>query len=165
MVFSPRQINAAGVFLAVSAMLFAYIFLQHYLELDPCPLCMVDRALVLGSGLFFLIGLVHNPASLLLQRIYAGFAGLFALAGVLVCWRHIYLQNLPADKVPDCAPGLDYMLETLPLTETLSIIFNSSGECADIQWSFLGLSIPEQTLIVFNGLLALALYQLFKRRA
>ena len=54
------------------------------------------------------------------------------------------------------------MLDTLPLSETLSIIFNTSGECADIQWSFMGLTIPEQTLLVFNGLLAIGLYQLLR---
>lgn len=163
-VFTPRQINACGVLLAITAMLFAYYFLQRHLELDPCALCMVDRALVVGSGAFFLIALIHNPG-ISGQRLYAIGSGLFALGGVLVCWRHIYLQHLPKDLVPACAPGLEYMLETLPLAETFRLIFNSSGECADIQWSLMGLSIPVQTLIVFNMLLGLALYQLYRPRS
>lgn len=159
--FPSRVVNGLGLLLAVTSYLFAYFFLQLYLELEPCPLCMIDRVFVIASGVFFLLALVHNPNATG-QRIYGFLAGLMALAGIMVCWRHIYLQNLPKDLVPNCAPGLDYMLETLPVSETLSIIFNTSGECADIQWSFLGLTIPEQTLLVFNGLFAIALYQLFR---
>ncbi|MCG8312334.1 MAG: disulfide bond formation protein B [Pseudomonadales bacterium] len=156
-----RAVNGLGLLLAVTSYLFAYFFLQLYLELEPCPLCMIDRVFVVASGLFFLLALIHNPKAVG-QRIYGFFAALMALAGIMVCWRHIYLQNLPEDLIPNCAPGLDYMLETLPIGETLSIIFNTSGECADIQWSFLGLTIPEQTLLVFNALFAIALYQLFR---
>lgn len=158
---NARLVNGLGLLLAVVSILFAYFYLQLYLGLAPCPLCMIDRIFVTGAGLFFLLALIHNPG-VTGQRIYGGLASLNALAGVLVCWRHIYLQNLPEELVPNCAPGLDYMLDTLPLSETLSIIFNTSGECADIQWSFMGLTIPEQTLLVFNGLLAIGLYQLLR---
>ncbi len=158
---NARLVNGLGLLLAVVSILFAYFYLQLHLGLAPCPLCMIDRIFVTGAGLFFLLALIHNPG-VTGQRIYGGLASLNALAGVLVCWRHIYLQNLPEELVPNCAPGLDYMLDTLPLSETLSIIFNTSGECADIQWSFMGLTIPEQTLLVFNGLLAIGLYQLLR---
>ena len=158
---SSRLVNGLGLLLAVVSILFAYFYLQLHLGLAPCPLCIIDRIFVAGAGLFFLLALAHNPGATG-QRIYGGLASLNALAGVLVCWRHIYLQNLPEDLVPNCAPGLDYMLDTLPLSETLSIIFNTSGECADIQWTFMGLTIPEQTLLVFNALLALGLYQVFR---
>ena len=159
-----RIINGLGVFGAISSMLFAVLFLQGYLELEPCPLCVVDRALVITIGSLFLLALIHNPA-LTGQRIYGALAALVALTGVGVCWRHIWLQNLPEALVPSCGPGLDYMLDTLPISETLQIVFTASGECADIQWSFIGLSIPEQTLIVFNGFLLLALIQVFRKKA
>lgn len=158
---NARLVNGLGLLLAVTAYAFAYFFLQLYLGLEPCPLCIIDRIFVTGAGLFFLLALLHNPRAVG-QRIYGGLASLMALTGVVVCWRHIYLQNLPEELVPNCAPGLDYMLDTLPLSETLTIIFNTSGECADIQWQFLGLSITEQTLLVFNALLAIGLYQVFR---
>lgn len=158
---NSRLVNGLGVLLAVTAYSFAYFFLQLYLGLAPCPLCIIDRIFVVGAGIFFLLAFIHNPG-VTGQRIYGFFAALMSLAGILVCWRHIYLQNLPKDAIPSCAPGLDYMLDTLPLSETLTIIFNTSGECADIQWQFLGLTIPEQTLLVFNALFAIALYQLFR---
>ncbi|PIE42037.1 MAG: disulfide bond formation protein B [Gammaproteobacteria bacterium] len=160
---NPRLVNGLGVLLAITSYLFAYFFLQVYLELEPCPLCMIDRIFVTAAGLFFLLAFIHNPATFG-QRIYGLFAALMALAGILVCWRHIYLQNLPTDLIPSCAPDLDYMLEVLPTNEMLSIIFNTSGECADTQWVFLGFTIPEQTLMVFNVLFALGLYQVFRPR-
>jgi disulfide bond formation protein DsbB len=143
-------------------MLFALYFLQGYLGLEPCPLCMVDRVLVIGAGASFLLALLHNPAAIG-RRLYAGAGALFNLSGIGVCLRHIWLQNLPKDAIPTCAPGLDYMLETLPMTETLRIIFTTSGECAEVAWTFLGLSIPEQTLIVFVGLLALNWVELTRK--
>ncbi len=157
-----RIINGLGVAGAIASMLFAVIYLQQTLGLEPCPLCIIDRILVVTLGVIFFAALIHNPGSTG-RKIYATLAALTALAGIGVNIRHIWLQNLPKDAIPSCAPDLDYMLETLSLNETLSIIFNTSGECADIQWTFLGLTIPEQTLLVFVGFLGLSLIQLFRR--
>ena len=160
---SSRIINGLGALGAICSMLFALLFLQQYLGLDPCPLCVVDRVLVISLGCIFFLATIHNPG-IIGQRIYGLLAGIVALTGVAVCWRHIWLQNLPEDLVPSCGPGLDYMMETLPIGETLEIIFTASGECADIQWSFMNLSIPEQTLLVFNGFLLLSLVQIFRKK-
>lgn len=157
-----RIINGLGVFGTVVSMLFAYLYLQQYLGLPPCPLCMIDRAIVVALGILFFIALIHKP-NLIGQRIYAVLTALVASTGIAVCIRHIWLQNLPKDQIPTCAPDLDYMLDVLPLSETLSVIFNTSGECADTQWTFMNLSIPEQTLLVFTGFLGLSAIQLFRK--
>ncbi|NIP22849.1 MAG: disulfide bond formation protein B, partial [Phycisphaerae bacterium] len=96
--------------------------------------------------------------------IYSSFALLFSGLGIAVCWRHLWLQSLPKDQVPECSPGLEYMLDTFPISETIHTIFNSAGECADIQWSFLGLSIPAQTMLVFIGFALLSLFQILRRK-
>ncbi len=69
----------------------------------------------------------------------------------MVAGRHVWLQNLPADQVPERGSGLEYMLDAFPLTETLSLVFRGSGECADVQWVFLGLTIPGWTLVIFTA--------------
>jgi disulfide bond formation protein DsbB len=69
------------------------------------------------------------------------------VAGLGVAGRHLWLQSLPADQVPDCGMGLNYMLETMPLTEVFSQLFYGSGECAEVYWTFLGLSMPAWTFI------------------
>ena len=161
---ASRQINALGLLICIASIAFAYFFLQLYLGLDACPLCLIDRGLVMLAGVFFLLGFIFDPAQLG-RRLLASGALLFSSLGIAVCVRHLWLQSLPADQVPECSPGLDYMLETFPIGETLHTIFNSAGECAEIQWSLLGLSIPAQTLILFVVLAAIALELLTRKSA
>ena len=140
---SPRAVNLVGFAGTVISMLFAIVVLEKMVGLEPCPLCMIDRVIVVVLGVLFLIAALHNPRALG-QRLYAGLITLVSLTGVAVCARHIWLQNLPPEEVPTCAPGLDYMLEALPVSETLRLIFTTSGECAKIDWTFLGLTYPSK---------------------
>lgn len=156
------MVNGLGAMINVAAMLFAVLFLEKTLYLEPCPLCIIDRLIVAGMALIFLLAVLHNPARVG-QRIYGFLAFSLAVTGMSVAGRHIWLQNLPADQVPECGATLDYMLETAPLLETLDFIFNGSGECAEVQWTFLGLTIPEQTLLLFTALAALSLVQVLRK--
>ncbi|MEY8262985.1 MAG: disulfide bond formation protein B, partial [Bermanella sp.] len=81
-----------------------------------------------------------------------------ALLGVFVAGRHVWIQSLPADQVPTCGPSLEYMVETLPWAEVLSVMLRGNGNCADAQWSLLGLSMPMWVLLCFAGFLLLAGY-------
>ncbi|HEC12017.1 MAG TPA: disulfide bond formation protein B [Acidiferrobacteraceae bacterium] len=159
---SYRLTNVLGLLACVAAILFAVLILQGTLNLEPCPLCIVDRVIIMTLALVFLVAVVHNPKRLG-QRIYAGINLVLVTLGFLVGARHVWLQHLPADQVPECGPGLDYMLDVFPLSKTLKMVFSGSGECAEIQWQFLGLSIPEQTLLLFLALTALVLLQLFRK--
>lgn len=159
---SYRILNALGVLGAITSICFAYFYLQQHLGLDACPLCLIDRGIVISIGACFLLAFALNPAKLG-QRILSGIAFLFSGLGIAVCWRHLWLQSLPKDQVPECSPGLEYMLETFPIGETLRTIFYSAGECAEIQWTFMGLSIPAQTMLVFIGFALLALIQMLRK--
>ena len=81
-----------------------------------------------------------------------------SFGGAGVAARHIWLQNLPAEDVPACGPGLDFMLDTFPLSDVLAMVFSGSGECAEISWMFLGLSMPVWVLIAFLGLSIYAIW-------
>ena len=70
--------------------------------------------------------------------------------------------EVPADQVPACGPGLNYMLDVFPLQSVIQEVLAGSGECAEMDWSFLGLSLPAWSLVVFTGLLLVALVQLFR---
>lgn len=159
---SYRQINLLGLVTCVTAMLFAVGFLQHYLMLDPCPLCVITRVIVISMSVVFFVALIHNPAQLG-QRIYALLAIAVGLIGLGVQFRHIWLQNLPPDQVPACGPGLEFLLETQPIFSALRTVFEGSGDCAEIDWIFLGLTIPMQTALLFAFLLALAIWQLVRK--
>ena len=85
-----------------------------------------------------------------------------ALLGMLwsvgVAARHVWIQHLPPDQVPSCGPGLDYWMDTLPIAQVFKEVFKGSGECAVIDWTFLGFSIPEMSLAFFGVLLLLIVW-------
>lgn len=157
-----RTVNGIGLMVIVAAMLFALFYLEGVLYLEPCPLCIIDRVVLTGIGLVFLLAAMHNPGRTG-QRGYAGLNLVLVGLGGAVAGRHVWLQHLPADKVPECGASLEYMLETLPLNQTLRKVLQGSGECAEVQWTLLGFSIPEQTLLLFAGLGGLVLLQLLRR--
>ena len=147
---SRRALNFIGVAACAGLMGFA-LFAQHVLLLQPCPLCVLQRVAVISLGIVFLVAALHNTAGLG-RIIYAVLLGLAVAGGAIVAGRHAWLQQLPPDQVPACGPGLDYMLETFPLGETMKMVFSGSGECAEIAWQFLGLSMPVWVLIWLFGL-------------
>jgi len=83
--------------------------------------------------------------------------------GLAIAGRQVWLQSLPPDLVPECGPGLEYMFQAFPLTEALSMVLRGSGECAEVQWVFLGLTIPGWNLVVFSGFILLGLWALLAR--
>ncbi len=159
---SPRLVFAGLTLLAVIAMLFARVFLEEALGLAPCPLCMTQRVFVVLLGLIAFVAAVHNPPGWG-RRIYGGLCTLAAVTGGAVAARHVWLQHLPEDQVPACGPSLEYMLDTLPFTETLKLVLMGDGNCAETLWTFLGLTIPEQTLLLFIALGVIALWQTLRR--
>lgn len=155
---SPRLVFVGLVLLAITSMLFARLYLQEFLSLDACPLCMTQRVFVVSWGMFALIGALHNPQGWGI-RVYAALCGLAAFIGAAIAARHIWLQHLPEDQVPACGPSLEYMLENLPFSDTMSIVLMGDGNCAEIAWSLLGFSIPEQTFAVFCVAILICFWQ------
>ncbi len=127
--------------------------------MEPCPLCMAQRIMFYASGMLFILASIHNPA-LVGQRIYASIIMLFSCGGIGLASRQLWLQSLPADQVPACGPGLDYMIDVLPWTEVLAVMVRGTGDCAEVQWVFMSLTIPGWSLVTFVGLLLLCLFQM-----
>ena len=155
-----RTINFCAFLFCFISLAFAYFFLEKRLQLEPCPLCIIDRGIFILMGLLFLIAALHNPARLG-QRIYAGINLVLVILGMIVGARHVWLQHYPPQG--GCAAGLDYMLQHFPLSEVIRRVFAGSPDCSEVQWRFLGLSIPEQTLLVFLAFAVAILFQLFRK--
>ncbi|WP_227368580.1 disulfide bond formation protein B [Halomonas sp. M20] len=153
--YNLRQWSLAG--LAFCALMMGVaLALQYVVGLTPCPLCILQRIAVLSAALVFLVAAIHNPRGK--GGVVYGVLGLVAAgAGAVVAGRHVWLQSLPPSEVPSCGPGLDYMMEILPLWDVLSRILSGSGECAEIDGLWWGLTLPQWTLI---GFLCLALIPL-----
>jgi len=150
-------------FIACALLIVYALYTQYYLKLDPCPLCIFQRIGIMAMGVLFLMGALQNPATLG-RRIYAMMIALAGLLGASVALRHIWIQHLPKNLVPACGPGLDFMLDTFPLSKTLKMVFTGSGECAEVSWNFLGLSMPEWVLICYLLLIVGALWSGFCKR-
>ena len=158
---SRRALNLLGA--AICAALLGYaLYLQHGLGLEPCPLCIFQRIGMLALGLVFLVAGLHGPGRTG-ARIYGVLAGLSALGGASVSARHLWLQSLPPDQVPSCGPGLGYLFDTFPFGDALKQVFSGSGECAKIDWTFLGQSMPFWVLLCFVGLGVAALVNGWRR--
>lgn len=151
-------------FLACAALLAFAVFLQLHDGLEPCPLCIFQRVAFAALGVVLLIGGLHGPRSTAGRRVYGVLALLAALAGIAVAGNHVRLQHLPPDQVPACGPGLDYMLEAMPIGGVVRKVMTGSGECAKVDWTFLGLSMPEWSLLWFVLLAAWVAWAAFRRR-
>ncbi|MEQ6290755.1 disulfide bond formation protein B [Vogesella sp. GCM10023246] len=156
MKLSQRQGFAAIAVVCAAAMGYA-LYAQHVLGLEPCPLCIFQRVGIIATGILAALFALINPRQWA-AKLAALLVGLAALAGGAVSAWHVYLQHLPKDQVPACGPGLDFMLETLPLSQVLATVFKGSGECAEINWVFLGQSMPLWTGLLFLALIAAALW-------
>ncbi len=152
-----RKLNLTIVLIVMLAMLFALYYLEGVLLLDPCPLCMVDRGILVVIAVICLIAFVHNSSGSM-RWVYSIVAGLFSVFGIGVAARHIWLQGLPPDQVPECGPDLSYMLDVFPLGDVIKRIFTGSGQCAEVSWTFLGFTIPQQTLFLFILIFVLVIF-------
>ena len=140
-----RLLFLAG-FLLCAVLIAAALYFQYAAGLSPCPLCIFQRVAFIATGVILLGGFLHHPRRWG-RRVYAALGCIAALLGAAVAGRHVWLQNLPAEQVPECGPGLEFMLEAFPLRKMFELVLRGSGECAEVQWALFGLSMPAWSLV------------------
>ena len=158
---SPRLGFALAALACALLLGFGY-FLQFVKGLEPCPLCLLQRGFFYAVFAVCVVGALHGP----LGRgriVYGVLAFLVAAGGAAVASRQVWLQHLPKDQVPQCGPDLFFMLQNFPLSQTLQKLIAGSGECAEVDWTFLGFSIAEWSLVWFCVLGAYALWLAARR--
>jgi len=131
------------------------LYMQYFMELIPCALCMTQRVFIIAVGVIALIAWLHASISSLGNaglRVYNLLGMLMAIIGGAFSLRHLWLQSLPEDLAPACGPSLSYLLDTVPFFEALTVLLKGDGNCAEISWSLLGVTIPGWTLVAFIGL-------------
>lgn len=136
-----RILNSIAFLSTLALMLGAFFYFQRYLNLPPCNLCILQRIGTMVVAVFFLVLVIWNPKPLAHRVVAAlGAFAAFVVAGIAL--YHVYLQNLPPELVPACGPNIGYMMEAFGFWEALMEVFASPGDCAEVHWRFLGLSIP-----------------------
>lgn len=147
-------------FLACAGLLGMGAYFQLVQGLEPCPLCISQRIAIFVTGVVFLIAAIHNPRKMGVKR-YAILGTITALLGGSISTRHVWLQHLPPDKVPECGPELSYMFEYFPIFDTLKFMLSGTGDCAKVDWTLLGFSMPVWTLLAFLILATLSFLQIW----
>jgi protein dithiol:quinone oxidoreductase len=140
-----RTGNVLGFLGCVGLIAYA-LYVQYGMGLEPCPLCILQRVAVITAGLLFLAAFLHNPRDRG-ARVYGVLIDFAALLGILVAARHIWIIAQPPGAVAECGASLEYMMDVLPLHEVLGKVLTGSGECAKIDWHFLGLNMPTWVLM------------------
>jgi protein dithiol:quinone oxidoreductase len=140
-----RALNLGGA-VACAAMLAYALYAQYGLGLEPCPLCIFQRVALFALGLVFLAAALQHPRGAG-RYVYAGLAGVAALATAALATRHLYIQSQPPGSIPSCGAPLEVMLRFSPLTEVVRKVLAGGGECSQVNWSFAGLAMPAWVLV------------------
>ncbi len=159
---TPR-ITFAAIFLACASLLAIGLYLQEQEGLEPCPMCILQRYAFVAVGLAALVGAIHGPRGGIALKAYGGLIALFSIAGGGVAMRHSYLQHFPP-KVESCGTDLEFLVNTFPISQALPKIFAGTGSCSKVDWTLLGLSIPEWAIVWFAIFLATAAWVAFLRK-
>lgn len=139
------------------------LILQYGFNLEPCPLCVLARIVVILLTINFAMAFWHNPKKNG-QLAYIVIALFLISVGIGITGYHLWLLNLPADKVPSCGPSLNYLITHLPIKDALLAIFQSTGECAKNPQKILYVPLPGWTLLAFALLEIGAVWALFKTK-
>ncbi|MGO2233744.1 MAG: disulfide bond formation protein B [Marinomonas sp.] len=146
---TARRFHGLVAFAAFALLAVAF-YMEYQMGLEPCPLCMLQRIV------FFCVGVVSLVSALTAnekaRKIFSWLVVVLSFAGAALAIRHLYLQSLPMDELPACLPGLSYMFEVFPWQEIMQAMVMGTGECGDVVWTFLGISIPGWTLVAFIGM-------------
>jgi len=148
-------------FFGCTFLILVALFIEHYMLLEPCPLCILQRIMVIITGIIALLAAIHNPRELGI-KVYGVLVIAAAGTGGGIAIRQLWLQSLPKDQVPACGASLDYLLDVFPVMDVLSMILTGDGTCAEVLFTFLGISIPGWTLVGFVGLVVIGLFQIMR---
>jgi disulfide bond formation protein DsbB len=159
--FRPQYFT--GFVVCAALLAYAY-YVQFALGIEPCPLCIFQRIVFIAMGIFFLAGAIHNPAATG-RRVYGVLLLLTACVGVGIAAWHVWVQHQPPDPMAGCAPGWNYMIDNFPISKVLKMAFTGEADCAQITWTFLGVSMPAWTLVTYVFIGAGAVWAGFKRRS
>jgi len=147
---TPRKLALAGFFVCIAMIGFA-LYLQYFVNLEPCPLCMLQRICYTLLAVIFLAAALHGPGKTGVQ-IYASLGIVTAAVGLGLATRHVWLQWYPP-KESACTADLFFQLQRFPVLSVLQKALRATGDCAVVDWTFLGLSLAQWSWLGFLALL------------
>ena len=130
------------------------LYLQHVVGLEPCPMCIVQRYVMILIALVALVGAVLQSRRAVWTT--GGLLSLLAASGAYVAARQSWLQWYPPEVV-SCGRDFYGMIETFPLQRAIPMIFKGGGDCSQVDWTFLGGSIANWSFVCFTLIFLIAI--------
>lgn len=149
---NPYRPVLLAVALVSMILLAVALYLQHVMNMLPCPLCVLQRYAFAAVAIICLIA--AGRRSLGAQRTGTGLAAVAALTGLGVAGYHLWIK---ANPTISCGiDPLETSLNTIPTARLLPFLFQADGLCTTEYEPILGLSIPQWSFIWF-AIFAIAL--------
>tara|TARA_B100000282_G_C31639885_1_gene447963 strand:- start:361 stop:876 length:516 start_codon:yes stop_codon:yes gene_type:complete len=130
------------IFFITSVLILIGLYIQHVMNIEPCPLCIIQRYF------YFLILFTSFFSLFFFSKVLLIFTIIFSFLGSITAIRHVYLEKNPPETF-DCVADVGFLMENFPLTKTLPMIFSGKADCTEIPLTILGLSIAEWSLAWF----------------
>jgi disulfide bond formation protein DsbB len=147
-------------FIACALILGATFYLQMVVGLDPCLLCMIQRAAMAAAGALGLAATCHAPGIVGWRR-YGMAMLLIAVFGAGVAGSQVWLQTATDDQLVPVVARFEAALSMLALDGWINRMGSEFRFCAEINWSLFSFSLPEWSLLAFVALMLLACYPVF----
>lgn len=137
------------------------MYFQYVEFMEPCPLCMFSRFAIGSLGFILLINAIFQPRhESILNKLLQVLGMLSAAMGIWISAKHLHIQNLPKDQVMDCGAPLEMLVDAMPMSEVFTTVMMGDGKCAEINFQWLGLTMPGWMLLIFSIAFIVMLYRL-----
>jgi disulfide bond formation protein DsbB len=158
-----KRINLFGSLLAFILVGIA-VAIQTQFNLEPCPLCVTQRIVFIVIGCLFLVFSFLKPNQVI-KIVHFVSILITNIVGIVFAVKHILIQSKWIIVPAECGIDLNYMFENFPLTEAFSLLFQGTGDCSEIDWLFLGLTLPQLALIAYImfSILTFYIYKIIKK--
>ncbi len=151
------------IFLSCAALIGYAQYLQLVVNLMPCPLCVAQRVAYWLLGLIALLAFLHNPKEVG-RRLYGGLMMISASIGAIIAFRQSWLIRYPESFECGISPE-EQFLNALPIANWWPGMFEANGDCVEVEWEFLSLTIPDWSFVAFVSLGLLAAYTFFAKKS
>lgn len=163
-----KQLTSRKIFFLITILCgasVAYAFYAEFVQrIDPCPLCIAQRVILIVITILAFIYALHNPQNIV-SRIYGLVLTTLALINIKLASHHLWLMNLPADQQPmSCGMPLEMLYQRVPLKSFLHTVLQGDAECGKINWTIVGLTPPVAVIILSSIVALLALFVVFKKK-
>lgn len=150
-----RKFQHIMVFATISVLAFSF-YIEYVNQLKPCPLCFMQRACIFLFGFVCMLGM--GVSSLVRAKTFTTMQCILTGLGLYFASRQLWLQSSPIEYSGQCLPGLEAMLHYFSWDMLLKSFFWGTSDCSQVDWKWLGITIPLWSSFYFIAMFAVSIY-------